>query len=321
MKRSEKLWIAAAWMLLAVGAVMFTSVMCSRQWNLANLSTVRYVSNTHEIAGEFRGVSVTTESADVEFVPTEDGTCRVECREEEKALHSVAVENGTLVVRLDDERTWRNYVGVRFDESRITVYLPAGAYGALSVRGTTGSVTVPDGLTFESADVELKTGNVAFGAPAEGAVRIQTTTGNIQVTAARAASLSLSATTGNVSAAGLECAGSVEADVTTGRMELRDVSCGSVRTAGTTGNLLLKRVIAAESVSVERTTGNVEFNKADAPEIEVKTTTGDVNGTLLSGKRFYTETKTGFMSMPMESSGGTFRVTTTTGSARITVAK
>lgn len=46
------------------------------------------------------GISMNTDTADIIFALSDDGKCKVECREEENAKHSVTVKDGTLVVEL-----------------------------------------------------------------------------------------------------------------------------------------------------------------------------------------------------------------------------
>ena len=61
----------------------------------ANDPTNTFITNTYEIGGSFRDIAVATDIADVSFVPSEDGICRVECYEAENAKHTVAVEAET----------------------------------------------------------------------------------------------------------------------------------------------------------------------------------------------------------------------------------
>ena len=68
------------------------------------LSTAKYETNTYEVSDAFDGISIDTDTADIVFAFSDNGKCRVECHEEEKAKNSVTVEEGTLTIKLLYER-------------------------------------------------------------------------------------------------------------------------------------------------------------------------------------------------------------------------
>ena len=78
-------------------------------------------------------------------------------------------------------------------------------------------------------------------------------------------------------------------------------------------------MIASAKISIERTTGDVTFAISDANEIKVNTTTGDVEGSLLTGKVFDVKTSTGEKQVPNSTTGGSCKITTSTGDIKITV--
>ena len=102
MKKTTKVWLTIAGVLVLVGCIIFAGVMTMLKWDFTKLSTVKYETNVYEIAEAFRDISITTDTADVRFVPSGDGKCTVECYEAENAKHSVAVENGTLTLKIND---------------------------------------------------------------------------------------------------------------------------------------------------------------------------------------------------------------------------
>lgn len=102
------------------------------------------------------------------------------------------------------------------------------------------------------------------------------------------------------------------------RATLTDLSCQSFFSNGTTGDLALDHVVAAETFSIERSTGNVEFHRCDAAGLFVKTSTGHVTGSLLTGKNFLTDTRTGSVEVPKTAAGGKCEIRTVTGDIRIT---
>lgn len=256
---------------------------------------------------------MTTETADITFASSNNEKCKVECYDTEKVKYSVTVENDTLIIKINNQKSWYNYIGFQMGTPKITVYLPNTEYNALSINESTGNIEIPKDYSFDNADISLSTGNVNFYASVSKAVKIKTSTGNIRVDNTSAGSLDLLASTGKVDVSGVTCLDNITVGVSTGKVYLTDISCKSVISSGTTGNTSLSNVIAANKLSVERTTGNVKFSGCDADDIYVKTTTGNVTGSFLSDKVFITDTNTGSVDVPKTVTGGRCEINTNTG--------
>lgn len=275
MRKAAKVWLRIAAALVVVGCVLFAAVMSALRWDFTKLSTVRYETRIYEIDEAFSDISLTSDTADIVLARSADGTCSVECEEEENAKHTVVVENGALTVRINDQRSWQDRIRFSFGSPRITVYLPAADYAELSVRGSTGDVTVSKELSFTNIDISVSTGSVTVS--------------------------------------GANCKGNITVGTVTGGVCLSDISCRSLLSGGTTGNITLDRVIASERISIERSTGNVGLKDSDAAEIFVRTGTGNVSGSLLSDKVFLVQTGTGNVDVPQTTTGGRCEIETGTG--------
>ena len=317
MKKPTKILIAAGALVL-LGCIAFVCIMSAAlDWDFSKLSMNKYETNITEIGEAFRNIAITSETADIRFALSDDGKCRVECREEEKARHSVTVENDTLIVSVNNRKSWYDYIGFHFGSQKITVYLPKTVYAALSIRENTGNIEIPGNFAFTGADISISTGDVGFFATARETVRIRTSTGNINVENTSGGSLDLSVTTGMITVAGVTCTGDITVGVSTGKSYLNDVACRNVISGGTTGDISLDHVIAAEKLSVERSTGDVKLAGCDAAEIRIKTSAGNVTGSLLTDKVFITDTKTGSVDVPKTTTGGRCEISTGTGDIRI----
>ena len=281
MCKSMKKWLIAGAALILVGSILFVGVMTVLKWDFKKMSTVEYETNRYEVSEPYQNISIKVDTADVLLVPTEGTACYVECHELENVKHSVTVREGMLVIDVVDERKWYEHMGINIGTPRVTVYLPAGEYGTLSVKGSTGDVQIPKELSFASSDVSLSTGDV--------------------------------------SVTGAVCTGAVKVTVSTGKTYMTDMTCKSLFTSGTTGDIHLKNVITSEKLSVKRSTGDVRFDSCDAAELYVLTDTGDVSGSLLSDKVFLVKTDTGDIDVPKTVSGGRCEITTDTGDIKITV--
>jgi len=293
--------------------------MTMLKWNFTALSTSKYETNQHQITEEFSSISINTNTADVKFVVSQDSSCSVVCYEQSNLKHSVSVKDGTLLISVLDSRKWYEHIGINFSSPSITVYIPKGDYGALSINSDTGDVSIPKDYKFTSIDISEDTGSITNFASSSGHVRIKTDTGSIIVESTSANSISLSTSTGRITASQIACKGEFFVGVSTGRVQLIDIRCKNLISRGDTGDISMKNVISTEKLSVERDTGDVRFEGCDAAEIFVKTDTGDVVGSLLSQKIFIVKTDTGSIDVPHSVSGGKCQITTDTGDIRITV--
>ncbi len=319
MRKTAKIWLVIAASLVFVGLIMFAAVMSEYKWDFSKLSTGKYETNTYEISEEFSNLSMNTDTADIIFALSDDGKCRVECYEEEKAKHSVAVQENTLVIKMIDEKSWYDYIGINFGSPKITVYLPKAEYTSLFINGSTGDIEIPKNFKFEGVDISLSTGDVNFFASASKLIIIKTSTGNICVENTSAGTLDLSASTGRITVSNVICGGDANINVSTGRTNLNNIECKNLTSSGDTGNISLNNVIAAEKFSIKRNTGDVRFDGSDAAEILVETDTGDVTGTFLSEKTFFVETDTGSVDVPESITGGRCEITTNTGDIELDI--
>jgi DUF4097 and DUF4098 domain-containing protein YvlB len=319
MDTTVKVWLIVGAALLVLGALLFTVVMSINHWNFAKLCTTKYTTNAHEIQEAFTDIAVNTDTSDILFGVSDDNTCQVVCREEEKLSHSVCVVDGVLTIEQVDHRKWYEHIGINTGHSQITVYLPRSEYGSLTVNATTADVALPRELGFENVEISLSTGDISSFAAVSQRAKFKASTGRIQVEGIKPEALDISVTTGNITVSDAACRGDVNLSVTTGKVQLTDMTCRNLCSTGRTGDLTLNNVTASGSFNLKYTTGDIGFTKCDASEILCKTTTGDVTGSLLSEKVFITNTSTGHVNVPQTSTGGKCQITTGTGDIQITV--
>ena len=279
-----------------------------------------YETNIHEINEEFDNVSIKTDTADIAFVPSNDGTCRVSCYEDAKSIHSVEIQNGTLMINVVNNKKWYDYIGV-IDSPKITVYLPEKAYSSLVIEESTGDIELSKDFKFKSIDISLSTGNVKCYASAVENITITASTGDIYAEGISASSLDLTVSTGNVTVSSVTCEEDITIGVSTGKTYLTDVACKNLTSTGNTGDISLKNVISTEKISVERSTGDVTLDRSDAAELFIMTSTGDVEGSLLANKVFIIKTDTGRINVPNSITGGRCEITTETGDIKISISK
>lgn len=319
MKKRFKISLITAAVLVLVGLLIIGIALCTFDGELSAFGTETYETNSYEIAEPFHTVSVQTDTADLVLARSEDDRCHVICYESEKEKHEVSVTDGVLKVTAEDTRAWYEYIGVNFQTTKITVYLPEGAEPVLYVKESTGDVTIPSELRLQAADISVSTGHVTCHASVSEALCVQATTGDIAISGVSADRLELSVSTGNITVSDLVCAGDVTVHVSTGKATLQELSCRTLTSTGSTGDLILQHVTASEHFLLERSTGDVRFDRCDAAEITVQTSTGEVTGSLLSEKVFVVHTGTGAVEVPDSINGGPCKITTQTGNVKITL--
>ena len=296
-------------------------IFCMMILTMTACSSMNYETNIHEINEEFNNISIKTDTADIAFVPSNDGMCRVVCYEDAKKNHSVEVQNGTLTLDGVNNKKWYDYIGINIDPPKITVYLPEAEYSSLIIEESTGDIDILRDFKFKSIDVSLSTGDVKCYASAAEAIKIAASTGDICAESISASSLDITVSTGKVTVSDMTCDGNITIGVSTGKTYLTDIVCKNLISTGRTGDISLKNVISTEKISVERSTGDVTFERSDAAELFIKTSTGDVEGDLLTEKIFITKTNTGRANVPNSIVGGRCEITTTTGDIKISISE
>ena len=295
MNRTPKIWLIAATSLILIGGIIFVITMATLHWDFSKLNVIKFEANTHEISEAFRHVSISTSTAEVTFLPSEDGACKVVCHESKQERHAVSVEAGVLTIKETDTRKWYDYINFfSFGAAKLTIYLPETDYGKLTMNQSTGDIILPEHTSFESMEIHTSTGDI-FGK--------NITAGDIEC----------SVSTGNVVMEKLTCTGEISVSVSTGDVKLTDGTCKSFTSTGSTGDVILKDMIATGTFSIVTDTGDVILDGCDAAELSIITDTGDVKGTLLTDKIFIVRTDTGRIEVPETITGGKCKITTDTG--------
>jgi len=319
MKNKTKIWIIVATCLVVIGVTIFAATMSANGWNFNLLATNNYVTNTHDIKEEFKNISIDIDTADITFKLDNANQPRIECFDEENVKYSVLVADDTLKISLVDNRKWYEHIGINFENSKITIYLPKEEYAVLSIKTNTSDIEIPKEFKFDNADISVSTGDVNLLCTALDFIKIKSTTGDICVQDIEAKMLDVSVSTGKIIAENISCVNDVKMSVDTGKASLKNVSCQNLVSNGNTGDLILQNVIAKEKFSLERNTGDIKFEACDANELLIKTDTGDIKGTLLTDKIFITNSDTGSIDVPKTTVGGKCEVTTDTGDINLSI--
>ena len=86
--------IPAALILLVVGVLILVAAMFSMKFDFTRLGTRKNVTNTYAPTGDFNDILISTDTAEVTFLPAEDGKLKVVCVEEKGSEHIVSTLSG-----------------------------------------------------------------------------------------------------------------------------------------------------------------------------------------------------------------------------------
>ena len=303
------IWIVIIFFLVLVVGIILGSLITTEQLE----------TNEYEIKDNFKDIKITTDTADIMFVTSEQSNGLVVCDEQKNTNHLVEVKENTLFIDVTDNRKWYEHIGINFSTSKITIYLPKNEYGELLIESSTGDINIPKNFKFESIDILEDTGNITNYASVYKNIKAKTSTGNIHIQNVFANIIDLSTSTGKVDIIDVNCSDDIKINVSTGKTNIVNTNCKNLLSKGSTGNISLKNVIATEKFSIERSTGDVKFKDSDASDIFVRTDTGNVTGTLLTDKVFFAETDTGNIDVPKVIADEKCEVITDTGDIKITV--
>ncbi|MBQ8836411.1 MAG: DUF4097 family beta strand repeat protein [Clostridia bacterium] len=320
MKKVIVIFLIVASVLCVVGVVVGALGLFMIGFDLTRLGTEDFETNSYELTEDFENISIDTKTASVSFERSDDGVCRVVCKEQKKIKHSVEVKDGTLTVSAVDSRKWYEHIVIfSFGEAKVTVYLPDDEYNSISVDTDTGNVKMPESLSFANAEMTSDTGDIAWNASVSGKLGIGTDTGDVRVNNVSAGELRLTSDTGKITASAITSDGEVSVVTSTGEIILTDVGCASARAESDTGDITLKDVIAADSITAQADTGEIVFDRSDADTVYAETKTGDIDGSLLSEKIFFADSKTGRVSVPRTETGGRCELMSDTGDIEIKI--
>lgn len=298
MSKALKIAIIIAIVLVVFGVIVVgvSSVMLG--FDFTALNDQVSVTNSVELDESFDNFNIDLETADLHFLPSDDGVCRIDFLETDKIKHTARVENGTLIIDVENNKEWYDNIGVYINEISARVYLPKREYGVLSVETDTGDINIPADFSFLRAEISTDTGDSVFLAKTAEALSFESDTGDIRVEGVSPKDLMIETDTGDI--------------------RIEGVSPRSLSVETDTGDLLMKDTIINGKLSIGTDTGDIKFDGIDAESIEIKTATGDVSGTLLSDKTFFAESDTGVVDVP-NTSGGKCEIVSNTGDIEISI--
>ena len=242
------IWIAITFCLLLVASVVLYSLSI----------TFKLETNEYEIKETFENIKIITDTADIDFVLSENLNTLIICEEHQNIKHSVNIKDNTLLIEVDDNRKWYEHLGI--STSKITIYLPKNEYDELITESDTGNIRIKS-INANKLD-------------------LSTDTGNLKIVNIKCKNLFSTSDTGNILLENVIAEEQFKIETDTGNVKFKDSDASDIfvktDTGNVTGNLLTDKVIFAESE-----TGDIDVPKVMADEkCEIITETGDIKITI-----------------------------------------
>ncbi len=198
MRKRTIIALIIATSLIVLGGMIFGGAMNMFKWDFNKLSTNKRETNEYTISESYQNISVVTRTADVVLMPSETAETKVVCKEQARLKHSVTVKDNTLVIELVDTQKWHDYF-MNFAITKVTVYVPASQLDTVSVKNSTGKVSIQAIPTTEKVSISNSTGDVSLhNVLATGKISITNSTGNVKFKDCDAETIYVKNSTGDV---------------------------------------------------------------------------------------------------------------------------
>ena len=214
-----------------------------------------------------------------------DTLAHVTYSENENCAFSVDKQQNGLHIRQTEKKHLTSLF--RRHDKELRVLLPSGFSGSVTIRTTTGEVSIEDLGGIRTLDVYVNEGDLS-------------------VSGVSVFSASLSYTAGDLTVDGLEAESFVRLNGVTGVSEVKNVNTPLFEVNVTAGSMELS-AIDAEISRIVATTGSYSISDFDSQDITINLTTGSVNGMLkgrLNDYEIDCGTLTGNCNLPSENNGG-----------------
>ena len=289
----KKRYIALSVLLIIIGLTLCIVPICLSGFRFLDMFDGNSVQKTYEIVGDIASINIKDLDSDVVIRKSHDGVSKIVYYDNNRYTTVISEENGALTISSDYDGKWYNYIGVMSSDKDAVIYLAKDVYDSLYVDSDTCDIKNAEGVSFNTVNIALSTGDVELGNMKAGELSISVSTGDIDLDRIECSSLNVSATTGD--------------------LELDSVKAAEISLSTSTGDINLEDVVSDGLLNIKTTTGDVELEGCDGSEIRIKTSSGDVEGYFLSGKKYQVYTSTGRVRVPEDAGNESCEIRTSTG--------
>lgn len=321
MKNIKKQAVTAALAMIAGGFILVLFAFTVLDLHPGKPDEGEYERKSYPVTRDFRDLQIEDAEGNIRLLPAEDGQCRVECTESRNVFHRVDVENNTLMIKRVDRRKWyeRMGIGIYWEETEVTVYLPQSKYGKLCAGTASGDIEVAEDLRFDEAEIESTSGSIRFAAAVKNRLSASTVSGKLYVAGTAPESLKLQSTSGSIGLEAVKGRTELEMKTVSGSIKAQDIQCVNVSAESTSGKISFQELYASGTIRAENTSGNIELLECDGESLTLRNTSGKISGRLASEKQFFTDTVSGSIDVPRSATGGKCEAETVSGNIEFTI--
>lgn len=320
-----------------------TELLPVKTANFTEKSTFGDTLRTYTAESSICGIIANCDyTADFKLLPSENGTCRVECMESEKICYSVTTENNVLHIECADRRTL--FSRYKFSKAQrhatVRVYLPQGTYKSLEVETTSGDIALKNAkcstielcstsgdITLENVQSSKKThaettsGKVQFINLEATELEIHTASGKVSSENIKCTTLQIGTASGEVHLTHVKSSNTIEVDTASGKVSLENTSSAVLHVDTISGEIDLTRAVSSNSMEIGTISSNIHLESCDSESLLFESRSGSIIGTLNTGKNFYITSRNNKVDVPFDSGEGTCEIETRSGSIRIKIAQ
>ena len=203
------------------------------------------------IKESFENIQINTADCDVKFAMFSGrDDCMVEIRTYQNVKHTAKVEDGTLKIKMTDERKWTDHISIgRTESMEMTVYLPAAEYASLDIRTDTGDIMLTQEPSFREMLLRSDTGDISCVGVNGDALDCMTSTGDISVQNSVPNVIKLQSDTGDF-AVSVVAGDEIHMKTNTGGVDAKNVNALMFTCQTDTGDVELEKVMAEDYLQV-----------------------------------------------------------------------
>ena len=119
-----------------------------------------YEEKTVDIKDLFDNVSIqAAKDMAVDLQSSADGKCHVHYYDSDEVIHSIYVEDNTLVITCEDDRTFGSDIGFG-EDPYVTIEIPARQYDKIELVSESGQISASQSIRCNTLDVTEKSGSM-----------------------------------------------------------------------------------------------------------------------------------------------------------------
>lgn len=312
-KKSTKIWLIAALVLILLGTVIGTVCLktVGYDWSAFRLND-SFTQETQQIHQSIQDLDVFIQSGSLYIKLTADENPSVTSKLNGSSKVSVDIEDQKLIVRSEsaEEMEWYERIWYTQDET-ITINLTRKEYREITVYSQSADVFVQDQLQCFDANIETNSGDVVCDLNVQQTLNCKSGSGDAEITGTFN-NLSVVSGSGTIDCNNCK-AGAISLLTASGECTVRRSDCQQTVIISDSGDIFLMNTALADTLRVSTHSGDVMLTYCTANAIKIGTTSGDVLGVTDLDWKYTVHTGSGYVLVPTSAGEHACIVRTTSG--------